>query len=207
MTLKYILRHTLLLLCFLISCKNNQEVLNGQYEIKKGIVETELKMPDATEITKCFFDDYGNLYRQEIRTVAENGIGYMKVVNLLIQDEYVYIWEPYKAIGFKIPLLEQDKGNTFDFNLKKISKKAKDQYQLKEAGHKTIKGKKTAIYTLVIDSANLTYYIWKNIPLEFEMRHKDGTIKSRLISIDENPQFDKSTFEIPKNIIFESIED
>ncbi|HMU97940.1 MAG TPA: hypothetical protein PLC61_01805 [Chitinophagales bacterium] len=202
----------ILSLCFIVvACKNkpvsdNQNVLNGKYEIKKAIVETSITIPNFMEMNiHLMFDDYGKLHKQITKAKQIGEIGAPEIISYsLIQDDYIYNWDNTGKHGTRIHLSPDDE-DVFKtgFNFKKVSADFKDKYQLKKIGSKTIKGKDASIYTLVINGNKLKYSIWKNIPLEFEAQLEDRKIQSKLISIDENPNFEQSTFEIPKNITFD----
>jgi outer membrane lipoprotein-sorting protein len=91
------------------------------------------------------------------------------------------------------------------FNFKKVDEDFRKKYQLQELGNEIIAGKKCTVYTLQIDKSKIKYFIWKNIPLSFELEMDNKKILSKLINLDENPSFSKSEFDVPKNIIFEEM--
>jgi len=193
-----------------VACKNktisNQNILTGKYEIKKAIIKTKISIPGFSEMNiQLLFDDYGRLHKQITNNIMTTGLGKDTVILYsLIQDDYIYTWDNTTNSGTSIHLSPDDEDifNT-GFNFKKIDNSLKEKYQLKEIGTKTIQGKNTTVYSLIINGNKLKYYIWKNIPLEFEIQLEDKTIQSKLVNIDEYPKFDKETFEVPKGITFE----
>lgn len=204
-----------IIVLLVVACKSNstssstEDVLNGQYEIKKAIVETKVEIKGlSTTTTQLLFDDYGKLHKQISKSMASVGLGNMNfVTHSLIQNDAIYTWNEGDSVGTKIKLdkVDQDLFSS-NFNFKKIGEDFRKKYKLEEKGTVSIDGRQTTVYTLLVNGSKLTYYIWKNIPLEYEVEMAGKTIKSQLIRLDENPKFDKTTFELPSSVRFKDAE-
>lgn len=200
----------LLYALLLFSCKNNKQpnsnALNGKYDIKSAIIESEIDFLGMSKSkTILMFDDYGNKHKQ-IRIDNSSFLDDNKeqITYSLIDDKYIYIWEESKSKGIKI-LLEKNENDILAqrFNFKKIDEEFKTKYKLVQLEDKKIENKKCNVYQLQIDKSIIKYYIWNNIPLSFDLEMEGKTITSKLLSVNEKPKFKPSDFEIPKNILFE----
>lgn len=205
-------KYFFLLLILLASCKNakkpNANALNGKYEIQKAIVETQTDLFGiSTTNTQLLFDDFGNKHKQITNNKTNiSGENFETTTYTLINDEYIYTWESDKKNGTKISLKDNENDILANrFNFKKVDEDFRKKYQLQELGKEIIAGKKCTVYTLQIDKSKIKYFIWKNIPLSFELEMDNKKILSKLINLEENPSFSKSEFDVPKDIIFEEM--
>ena len=205
-------KYIFIICIILIACKNNTKsnsnALNGKYEIKKAIVESTLDFLGLNNNTTILmFDDYGDKYKQ-IKT-DESGFlnGNTKITTITILDkDYMYFWEEGSKSGTKIKLDQtEDDILAQRFNFKKVNKSFREKYKLETLESKTVGGKKCDVYQMEIEKSKIKYYVWKNIPLSFELEMEGKTIKSNLVKLDENPSFKPNEFELPKEIHFEEI--
>lgn len=203
----------ILIILFFISCKSNKktntDALNGKYDIKKAIVKTQLDFLGlSNSTTVLMFDDYGKKHKQikydESNFVSDN---FKKTTYTLIDDQYIYIWENESKNGSKIKLDKNENDILAQrFNFKKLDDNFKKEYKIKQLADKNIKGKNCNTYQMEIDKSKITYYVWKNIPLSFDLQMDGKTINSQLIELNENPTFKPTEFDIPEDIHFEEIQ-
>lgn len=167
------------------------------YKIKKAHIEYEMDMMGTRASINMYFKEYGKTECVE----AEMELMGMKSVNRTLElDGFVYNLNMEQKTGSKSDMSKtEEEFNPNDFDFENIPKDLKEKYKIEEIGNEEVAGKTCKVYKFIVDGQDAKFYIWKNIPVKYEISQNNMVLVMKAIKIDENPSFPDGIFEVPSD--------
>jgi hypothetical protein len=172
----------------------------GKFAIKSGIVEykTQVMGMEAKMIT--YFDDYGG--KEASETIMEM-MGMKVRSNTITKDGWIYSFEADKKTGTKTPV-SLNKGN-IDFE--NLTEEIMKEMKIEKVGNEDANGKPCIKYSIQNDALQMNgfFWVWKGIAMKTDVSLSTMKMVMDAVSVDENADVPAEKFEIPSDIVFQSL--
>ena len=170
------------------------------YEIKSGIITTEMDMMGQKVVQKQYFDDYG----KKQATVSDFGGGQMRTITL--DGAQVMINEAEKTATRMPAMMGGMGGGARRINFSKLTDEVIKQFQIKEQGEEAIAGKTCKKYSVTMqspmggDAMTSTLWVYKGITLKSSMNSQMGAMEQVATKLEENVEIPATMFTVPEGI-------
>lgn len=180
------------------------------FGIKTGILVSEMNMMGMGRTTiENNFDNYG----QVSLTNANTNITMMNksmntMAHTLKKDGWMYIWTEGEKEGKKMKM-DKNAFNKDNLDIESLTQEMKDKLKFKEEGSAQVLGKDCKVYSMVVSEKGMTMngkvYVWEKLPLKSEFSAKGMNFVMEPKSLNENPAFPATMFDVPSDITFTEV--
>ena len=170
------------------------------YEIKSGIVTTEMDMMGQKIVQKQYFDDYGK------KQATESDFGGNKMRTITLDGAQIMINEAEKTATRMPAMMGGMGGGARRINFSKLTDEVIKQFQIKEQGEETVAGKTCKKYSMTMQSPmggeaqTSTIWVYKGLTLKTAMNSQMGAIEQVATKVEENVDIPASMFTVPDGI-------
>ncbi|MEI8134669.1 MAG: hypothetical protein WCH46_06265 [bacterium] len=179
----------------------SKNIAGGRYPIQTAIIHGENEAMGVKKKSTKYIDNFGMRIRDE--TVSSNFVGGIEMrvrhVNL-IKDGWIYSYDPDQKTGTKMRFSVP---SGLDF--KNMPDPVLKQMGITRVGTETILGKECVIYEYSSNKNNMgmlgkAWIFWGLEPMKLDLAMNKVSIKSHVISIEENVKLDPSLFDVPSDV-------
>ncbi|MEZ5025535.1 MAG: hypothetical protein R2739_03060 [Chitinophagales bacterium] len=177
--------------------------------LKSVMYETETEMPAGMNYgsnkTTIYSDDYGKKSRTtSVMHMSYGGKSIDNTSNSLRLGDDIYSWSSAAKGGMRFKI-DKDKFDPNSTDLTSLTEDMKKRINYKEEGTETIQGKECKVASFSSDNMSGKIWTWKGVPMQMQMTVMGKTVTTKVISIQENPSFPASTFDVPAGIEFKEM--
>ncbi|MEG0949196.1 MAG: hypothetical protein RR212_00715 [Bacteroidales bacterium] len=165
------------------------------YEVKSGVICSKVNAGGVILQQKEIFDEWGNqIVIESVMGVDEHAL----MTRTIYGDKFMTMVKPESGEAIRYPRVRPR------INWLHLDELTEKEYNIRYLGRVKLKEYSCDLYKYTIKDngrdQEVTNWVYKGVPLQYITVNNGIVMEQEFISFDENPQLDKTVFDIPSNI-------
>lgn len=168
---------------------------NLWYEIKSGIIYSKVNAGGVVLQQKEIFDEWGNqVVIESVMGVDEHAL----TTRTIYGDKFMTMIKPEVKEGIRYPRVRPR------INWLQLDDLTEKAYNIRYLGRVKLKEYTCDLYKYIINDngrdQEVTNWVYKGVPIQYITVNNGIVMEQEFISFEENPQLDKTIFDIPAEV-------